>query len=211
MDVEPLLRSEQLVGCNDVRGDWEVRASSTLAPQGAWSYWPKNVLDRDPATAWCEGAAGPGVGSWIELVYHPSIFGPGDRTLGFAGYVLVPGYAHSQAVWDANRRLSAFRIAPCDRPDGGVVVRLGEEKQPRLPSRAEASAMLIQPLPDDPIGALLEVDRDEEGPVPEPRPRRGEACVRLTILEVTDGRFPEACISEFRPVLYCSPRPPFQD
>ncbi len=198
IDLDTVRHSEQLLASPGVRGAWEARASSTLPRQGTYGFSPKNVLDQDPATAWCEGAPGPGVGAWLELVYHPLPVGPGDLRLGFAGYVLVPGYAHSQAIWDANPRVRAFRLAPCDQPGAGVVVRLDGPQQPRLPSRVDASAILVPPIPDDPVEAVVLRWREE-------------ACVRLTILEITGGTAPDACIGEFRPILFHRPRPPDRD
>jgi len=85
-----------------------VRASSTLAPQGKVRYDVWNLLDGDPATAWCaaRGAKGP---HWIELVVPAT---PGC----WAELVLVPGYAKSQQAWLANGRVLELRRGACGSP-----------------------------------------------------------------------------------------------
>ena len=85
-----------------------VRTSSTLAPQGRVRYDASNLLDGDPATAWCPARAAKGP-HWIELTVPAT---PGC----WAELVLVPGYAKSQAAWTANGRLRALRRGACGSP-----------------------------------------------------------------------------------------------
>ncbi len=54
-----------------VHANYEIRASSTLAPQGEYRYDAENLRQWD---AWVEGAPGPGIGEWLEL--EPAVAKP---------------------------------------------------------------------------------------------------------------------------------------
>jgi len=103
----PVLGAAQRFEAKAIPGT-AVRVSSMLAPQGRARYAAANLLDGDPATAWCaaRGAKGP---HWIELTVPAT---PGC----WAELVLVPGYAKSQAAWTANGRLRALRRGACGAP-----------------------------------------------------------------------------------------------
>jgi hypothetical protein len=55
------------------QGEWfeirgvDARASSTLPPSRVASYDPDRAMDGSWSTVWVEGAAGEGVGEWIEI------------------------------------------------------------------------------------------------------------------------------------------------
>ncbi len=51
-----------------LHSNYEVKASSTLAPEGEYSYDAENVRDLGEESAWSAGAEGSGVGEWLELV-----------------------------------------------------------------------------------------------------------------------------------------------
>lgn len=85
----------------------QVEASSFL-----WNDWnkfqenyhPLYIADDDPATAWVEGAKGPGVGEWVRLRISP-----------MAGATKVRlrvrnGYQKSPALWKANARAKEVTI-----------------------------------------------------------------------------------------------------
>jgi hypothetical protein len=48
-------------------------ATSTLAPQGGFSYGVRNLLDNDQTTAWCEGANGNGIGVSVTFPFSAPI------------------------------------------------------------------------------------------------------------------------------------------
>jgi len=50
-----------------LHSNYEVKASSTLAPEGDNRYDATNIRDTWESNAWSEGAAGSGVGEWLEL------------------------------------------------------------------------------------------------------------------------------------------------
>lgn len=98
----------------------QVEASSFL-----WNDWnkfqenyhPLYIADDDPATAWVEGAKGPGIGEWVRLRLTP-----------MAGATKVRlrvrnGYQKSSSLWKANARAKE------------VTIRL-------LPSKTEAKVTL---------------------------------------------------------------------
>lgn len=69
-----------------------VTASSSLKGR----YGPANALDGDPGTAWCEGAEGPGVGSWIEVRFKAPVH--------LDAIQLAGGYFKSAELLAANAR-----------------------------------------------------------------------------------------------------------
>ncbi|MEQ9363969.1 MAG: hypothetical protein RIF32_06995 [Leptospirales bacterium] len=82
-----------------------VSASSTLKStgnSGAGRYAPAHLTDADPATAWCEGAEGGGVGQSVTIRFT-------DAPVP-AAMEIVPGYAKSESVWKRNPRVARFRL-----------------------------------------------------------------------------------------------------
>jgi hypothetical protein len=90
------------------RGQWtmahsnyQVKASSTLPPEGNINYHPENI--RLPwSEMWCEGVAGPGVGEWLELV--PEVAKP------LVAISIKPGCFKSDALFAANARPKKMRV-----------------------------------------------------------------------------------------------------
>ncbi|MCR9142665.1 MAG: hypothetical protein NXI24_10475 [bacterium] len=79
-----------------------IRASSTLASKNSDRYAAKRAIDRDSATAWCEGADGDGAGQSITIRFTE---GPVPAAL-----AIVPGYAKNETVWNNNPRVARFRV-----------------------------------------------------------------------------------------------------
>lgn len=81
-----------------------IQASSTLKPGTASGtrYDKKNLLDRNPATAWCEGEKGSGVGERITIRFA------GEPVP--AAMEIIPGYAKNEKVWQHNPRVARVRI-----------------------------------------------------------------------------------------------------
>ncbi len=130
---------------NRAAPSFKVRASSTLAPQGGRSYPGESVTDGKPATAWCEGSEGDGVGEWVELEWRCSRQGPcsepgsGRHLL---GVVVVPGYARTQRTFTENNRVAELRIGPCGgAADAGVVHPIGVGA--KVPSDVRRSAVML--------------------------------------------------------------------
>src|SRR5680860_849023 len=48
-------------------------ASSALSPQTGNTYGPENMLDSNMATAWNEGASGPGDGEWVRFHFSEPV------------------------------------------------------------------------------------------------------------------------------------------
>jgi hypothetical protein len=46
-----------------------IRASSSLPPQDPWDFWPENLVDGNPRTAWTEGARGLGEGETLSFTF----------------------------------------------------------------------------------------------------------------------------------------------
>lgn len=76
--------------------------SSVLRSQGANTYGPGNLADGNPATAWCEGAPGQGIGETITL--HIDDGGQFRRLL------IRNGYGKSGRTYLANSRPETVEI-----------------------------------------------------------------------------------------------------
>jgi hypothetical protein len=74
-------------------------ASSTRSPVSGITYQPDNVLDHSLATAWIEGASGPGVGEWIRCEF--------TREVKLNRIIITPGYFKTPEIWEQNNRLAA--------------------------------------------------------------------------------------------------------
>lgn len=70
--------------------------SSVLKPQGDSDYGPQNLADGDPATAWCEGVRGPGIGETITLRI--------DNGAPFRRLLIGNGYGKSPQRYEDNGR-----------------------------------------------------------------------------------------------------------
>ena len=94
-------------------------ASSTRSPLRGIGYEPANVLDGNLATAWLEGATGPGIGEWVRCDF--------DREVKLRRVRIAPGYFKSPQVWAKNNRLAAATLYFSD----------GSLREFRFPDRME--------------------------------------------------------------------------
>jgi hypothetical protein len=81
----------------------EIKASSTLAPQGKFNYKVANLADDNPTTAWVEGHADYGIGEYVEFV-------------GFEGFAdseinILNGYQASRSSWENNSRVKQLKFS----------------------------------------------------------------------------------------------------
>lgn len=76
--------------------NFTIAASSTLPPAGEHSYPAENVKSSSNEAVWSEGAAGPGIGEWLEL--KPAEPKPLDAI------EIWPGYGMSKNLFQANAR-----------------------------------------------------------------------------------------------------------
>ncbi|HEY5994545.1 MAG TPA: hypothetical protein VIU46_08100 [Gallionellaceae bacterium] len=77
---------------------YTVRASSELKSANN-AYAAKKVIPPSLGTAWCEGAAGDGVGEWLEFTLKSPMLSDGGFKLG-----ILPGFAVSPALYRKNNR-----------------------------------------------------------------------------------------------------------
>ena len=96
----------------------QLDASSFLA--NGWNKFAQNYLplyagDDDPATAWVEGAEGPGVGESLSW-YGPTL----QKARAFKIFVRA-GYQKSKALFAANARPQKIRVEPLVPSEGGAV------------------------------------------------------------------------------------------
>ena len=85
-------------------------ASSSLPPEGGFSYGPELVLDGRTDTAWNEGAAGYGQYEWIQVSTNDGSVIP------VTGLQVLSGYHKSQAVFDANGKPNMLSVAEDGKP-----------------------------------------------------------------------------------------------
>ena len=79
-----------------------IKASSTLAPQGKNAYSASNVCDDDPTTAWVEGKPDYGIGEFLEMKWVP--MNDGEISL-------LNGYQISKSAWENNSRVKKMKVS----------------------------------------------------------------------------------------------------
>ncbi len=114
VDVTPYgpMYDHSCSGCNSIgacRAVTVVEASSTLR-EGSTTHAAARVLDEDPATAWCEGVPGDGVGQTLTFTIPAGCHVHGAQVLG--------GYFKDEARLERNGRIAQLRV----RADGGEVI-----------------------------------------------------------------------------------------
>ncbi len=84
-------------------------ASSTLAPQGQFSYEASNIYNSDRRNAWIEGAEGYGIGEYIDITRSYKV---ADEEFGvdFGELCIVNGYAQTPEKWAANSRVKDLKV-----------------------------------------------------------------------------------------------------
>ncbi len=82
--------------------DGQLKASSTLAPQGKTNYSASNVCDDDPRTAWVEGNSDYGIGEYLEMEWIPMSDGE---------ISILNGYQSSKYVWENNSRVKMMKVS----------------------------------------------------------------------------------------------------
>ncbi len=100
-----------------------VRASSQLAQGGKnqSEYSAKKASDFDLNTAWVEGAAGNGVGQYLEFTYNLK----GQNTspeLALTEMRVFNGYRKTRDLWEKNGRVKAFDVTVNGKPYGKVAL-----------------------------------------------------------------------------------------
>jgi len=203
LDAEPLLSHREMATWNSVGPSWgrypvDVIASSVLEPQDGHTYSASNLTDGDPATAWCEGSEGLGVGDYVELSFRapdPSR----EMMCHLQGFAIVPGYAADQRRYSTNGRPLAIEMADCSDPSVAQMFRFEDERHERW----DTSATLLEQI----FGGRGEAAWplwQELMPMFWPSSPVTEACLRFTIREVAPGsRFEDTCLSELVPILNC--------
>jgi len=168
-------------------------ASSTLPAQGRFDYAAARLVDGDPRTAWCEGAAGDGVGEAVELtvaVERP----PGDAECRLLRLDLHTGLRWDDEAYQANGRVSRVRVERCEDPKDGFEVDLARDPEP-----AERRRLIGGLRQDDAAG-----DRHSELHVPRGVLDQEPSCLRLVVLGARPGRkFHDTCLAEVVPHVYC--------
>ena len=91
----------------DLTGLATASASSVLAPEqtvgfGLVHFDPGNALDRDPATSWVEGVAGPGIGEQLKLGF--------PRMISLTRLGIDIGFDRDEPIFYANNRLRRVRL-----------------------------------------------------------------------------------------------------
>lgn len=89
---------------------YTVHASSELKSANN-AYAARKVIPPSLGTAWCEGAAGDGIGEWIELTLNAPFTNDGGFKLG-----ILPGYASTHALFKKNGRPRKLAVSINDDP-----------------------------------------------------------------------------------------------
>lgn len=65
-------------------------------------YFPTLAFDNNPATAWCEGVKGAGVGQWLQFNF--------DREVTLKQIRIQPGYFKNSEAWSKNNRVAGISV-----------------------------------------------------------------------------------------------------
>lgn len=95
-----------------------VSASSTLAPQGKFSYEPSNLAISARDCIWSEGAEKYGIGEWVEV--KQVCLEEGEELLQVAEICIVNGYAENETKWNKNSRVKSFKLYYQDEYKGTI-------------------------------------------------------------------------------------------
>jgi len=79
-----------------------VTASSALKPTSTANYGATNLVDGDLATAWNEGAEGPGIGEWVRFEF--------SRQWALARIEIANGYQKDDQRYFGNGRVKSLAI-----------------------------------------------------------------------------------------------------
>jgi hypothetical protein len=156
------------------------QASSILKTDAInrFNYEPKNLFDNDLNTAWVEGAAGSGVGDWVEIQIAKNSY---IEAIG-----IINGYTKNEAIYNANNRIRKIRL---------YVEYIDGWSENAKPNRKESTDIVLA------AKQFNELNRDVRAPFISWLADYGAgdpiAKIRLTILEVAEGaKYNDTCISE---------------
>ncbi|MDO5436049.1 MAG: hypothetical protein Q4G19_06740 [Clostridia bacterium] len=85
-------------------------ASSTLSPQGKYSYEAANIISGDRNNAWVEGAKGYGIDEYIEITRSYEV-SDAEYGVDFTELCIVNGYARTPETWAANSRVKELKFS----------------------------------------------------------------------------------------------------
>lgn len=89
----------------------KVTASSTLAPQGSFSYEASNTQSPKRENAWSEGVEGDGVGEFLEIEQTCLVGEVNYETdIAFTELCIVNGYAATERNWSENNRVKELKM-----------------------------------------------------------------------------------------------------
>lgn len=191
-DSTPLLEHQELAGWNITanqaqRMTGQLQASSTLAGSG---YGVKNLMDGNPATAWCEGKPNQGTGESFTVRFDAQ---QAEYPCRIEGIAIIPGYTKTAESYLNNGRVSKMRIEDCDNPSSFAVVSWEPADV------YNQSAIFMQTLHDSFVPSD-HVEKTGGRWIPkgyELPNYQQPSCLRFTILETVPGKlYSDTCISE---------------
>lgn len=100
--------------CSVTSFERSVETSSTLPPQGAYSYEADHLIDGLRKTAWVEGVDGYGIGESITI-RQKGVISDGEYPLQYTGVCIVTGYARTEKAWKNNTRVEKLALYMNDR------------------------------------------------------------------------------------------------
>ena len=97
------------VWCAILSHSTSASASSALRPEAPnISYAPDNIANGLRKNAWVEGAAGDGIGEYVELKKQYTT--GSDNPIDFTSLCIVNGYAVNEEIWKMNGRVKQFKL-----------------------------------------------------------------------------------------------------
>jgi hypothetical protein len=103
---------EKHPGLREVRPG-QSSASSTLSPQGAFTFNPQNAADGDAKTAWAPAGSDGGRGQQIDFIFSAAI----DLRL----VCIINGYALNQDIYSRNGRIRDVATTTAQESETGTL------------------------------------------------------------------------------------------
>lgn len=182
-----LLEKNQLAGWNgsnhyiNFKDHAKASASSTLSGSGKISYSPSNLLDGDPATAWCADKKSAKKSEYIMFSSTGNTFGENQKEYcRTEGLMITDGYMKNQKVYEINNKVRKIAISDCLNN-----FRTEIELEDAQNGDFRFSPKMIKNYYDG-----LDFIKDT-------------GCFKVEILEVESGKDDDTCISEISVVTNC--------
>jgi len=98
------------VYCAVERSSVKAQSSSTLSPQGKYSYGAAHLVDGKRDTVWSEGAKGHGIGQSVTITENIKLHSD-EKKIDYLSLCIVNGYIRTEDTWKNNSRVKEMTLS----------------------------------------------------------------------------------------------------